>query len=706
MTTYSMKRTLGLIDVPFRKLAVTALLGLSVLTGVSESASAGDGDWSIAREWNELLLESIRNDFARPPTTARNLHHISSAMHDAWALYEDNALGFLVDYDLPAEDKLASQKEAMSFAACRLLQARFSKSPDAELSLPLYDDLMDELGYDKNFYATVGDSPAAWGNRIAVTYLWYGLNDGSNETGDYDNLFYEPVNEPMVVSLPGNPTLTDPNRWQPLSFDFFIDQSGNVIPGATPSFLSPEWGLVTAFAITDDDITVHTRNGYDWPVAHDPGPPAYLGGKSDFEYKRGNEMVAIWSGLCDPSDGVMVDVSPNTIGNASLPASYAEWDDFYNFEEGGDWSEGYLVNPVTGDPYDVQMVPRGDYARILAEFWADGPDSETPPGHWFTILNKTTDEMDQGELRIAGEGNPVSRLEWDIKLYFTMGGNMHDAAIAAWGCKGAYDYIRPVSAIRWLCENGQCSDPAEPSYNINGINLMSGKIELVTAATTQIGERHAHLAGSEGKVALYAWRGPDFIVDPDVDVAGVGWILGESWWPYQRPTFVTPPFAAYVSGHSTYSRSAAEVMTLFTGNQYFPNGMGEFLCPMNEFLVFEDGPSMDVTLQWASYYDASDQCSLSRIFGGIHPRVDDIPGRKMGQIIGPRAFEKALTYWIPEDLCPWDISQDGIVDGIDLSILLGAWGNCEGCRPDINEDGVVNGLDLAVLIGHWGELCP
>jgi hypothetical protein len=401
-----------------------------------------------------------------------------------------------------------------------------------------------------------------------------------------------------------------------------------------------------------------------------------------------------------------VDVSPNTIGNASLPASYAEWDDFYNFEEGGDWSEGYLVNPVTGDPYDVQMVPRGDYARILAEFWADGPDSETPPGHWFTILNKTTDEMDQGELRIAGEGNPVSRLEWDIKLYFTMGGNMHDAAIAAWGCKGAYDYIRPVSAIRWLCENGQCSDPAEPSYNINGINLMPGKIELVTTATTQIGERHAHLAGSEGKVALYAWRGPDFIVDPDVDVAGVGWILGESWWPYQRPTFVTPPFAAYVSGHSTYSRSAAEVMTLFTGNQYFPNGMGEFLCPMNEFLVFEDGPSMDVTLQWASYYDASDQCSLSRIFGGIHPRVDDIPGRKMGQIIGPRAFEKALTYWIPEDLCPWDISQDGIVDGIDLSILLGAWGNCEGCRPDINEDGVVNGLDLAVLIGHWGELCP
>ena len=81
-------------------------------------------------------------------------------------------------------------------------------------------------------------------------------------------------------------------------------------------------------------------------------------------------------------------------------------------------------------------------------------------------------------------------------------------------------------------------------------------------------------------------------------MAGVGWILAEKWYPYQRPTFVTPPFAGYVSGHSTYSRASADVMTAITGSQYFPGGMGTFDAPMNQYLVFEEGPSMNVELQW------------------------------------------------------------------------------------------------------------
>ena len=40
------------------------------------------------------------------------------------------------------------------------------------------------------------------------------------------------------------------------------------------------------------------------------------------------------------------------------------------------------------------MVLRGDYTRVLAEYWADGPDSETPPGHWFALLNYVSDQPD------------------------------------------------------------------------------------------------------------------------------------------------------------------------------------------------------------------------------------------------------------------------------------------------------------------------
>ena len=73
--------------------------------------------------------------------------------------------------------------------------------------------------------------------------------------------------------------------------------------------------------------------------------------------------------------------------------------------------------------------------------------------------------------------------------------------------------------------------------------------------------------------------------------------------------------------------------------------MGEFDAEKNEFLVFENGPTQKITLQWATYQDASDQCSLSRIWGGIHPPIDDIPGRKIGHQVGIAAFEKAIKYF-------------------------------------------------------------
>ncbi|MCI5083751.1 MAG: T9SS type A sorting domain-containing protein, partial [Saprospiraceae bacterium] len=312
---------------------------------------------------------------------------------------------------------------------------------------------------------------------------------------------------------------------------------------------------------------------------------------------------------------------------------------FYNIFNGGDASAGHDINPYTGEPYEPQMVPRGDYARVLAEFWADGPDSETPPGHWFTILNYVN-EQPQLEKRWKGEGPVLSDLEWDVKTYFVLGGAMHDCAISAWSVKGWYDYIRPVSAIRYMAEQGQSSSQNLPSYDPNGIPLIPGFIELVDEDDPLAGDNDEHV----GKIKFRSWRGPDYIDNPFSDVAGVGWILAENWWPYQRPTFVTPPFAGFVSGHSTFSRGAAEVLTLMTGDPYFPGGMGEFEAPANEFLVFEDGPSVDLTLQWATYRDASDQSSLSRIWGGIHPPADDIPGRKIGIEAGVNAFNYAETF--------------------------------------------------------------
>ncbi len=627
---------------------------------VVETPLTQDLSPSVARQWNELLLESIRTDYARPTVHSRNLFHISSVMYDAWAAYDDLATPYLLGktvggFNCPhnnlaaVEDVLAARNEAISYASYRLLKHRFSQSPVAEDILSEYDDLMVQLNYDITHTSTdySDGSAAALGNHIAQCMIDFGLQDGSNEINQYANEGYTAVNEALVPASAGNPNITDFNRWQPLAFDVFIDQSGHP-RGNTPEFLGPEWGKVLPFALSDSDMSIFQRDNFDYVVYHDPGVPPYLdivGGEgTSKEYQWGFSLVALWSSHLDPSDEVMWDISPGAIGNTNIrtyPQNHEQLESFYKTLEGGDPGMGHALNPITDQPYEAQWVPRGDYTRVLAEFWADGPDSETPPGHWFTILNKVNDD-DNLIKRFAGTGDVLGPLEWDVKGYFMLGGAMHDSAVTAWGIKGWYDYIRPISAIRGMGDLGQNSEPNSPSYHIGGLSLELGAIEIVEQGDPLAGIDNQHV----GKIKIRSWRGPDFIRDSKVDMAGVGWVLSENWWSYQRPSFVTPPFAGYISGHSTFSRAAAEVLTLLTGDPFFPGGMGEFEIKANEFLVFENGPSVSFTLQWATYRDASDQTSLSRIWGGIHPPVDDIPGRLIGEKIGIKAFEQAQSYYL------------------------------------------------------------
>lgn len=621
---------------------------------------------SIARQWNEVLLEAIRSDAARPTVHARNLFHISAASYDSWTVFSDKEVpyllgntigGFSCAFDssqFPLDNtnfqskeirKEEVRKEAISYANFRLIEHRFKDSSGASSIQQSAEEQMEAHDYDVEFVSTdfSQGSGAALGNYIAECYINLGLQDGSNEVNGYANVSYSPVNTlPLAPVLPGNPDIVDLNHWQVLSIEGAIGQSGLAVSSEQP-FLGPEWGQVYPFALSDSDKTTYTRDGFDYQVYFDPGAPPSI--ETEFEeYKSIFAMVSIWSSHLDAGNPKTIDISPASLGNfpiENLPTNELNYNDYYNTSEGGDRSPGHALNPTTGKAYPEQIVKQGDYARVLAEFWADGPDSETPPGHWFVLLNQVNDHP-LLERKLEGVGRELEVLEWDIKAYFTLGGAMHDSAIAAWGIKGWYDFIRPVSAIRAMADFGQSTDSLlVNSYHVNGLPLVEGYIEVVETGDPLAGVGDVNV----DKIKVLAWRGPDYISNPTTDQAGVGWILAENWWPYQRPTFVTPPFAGYVSGHSTFSRAAAEVLTALTGSEFFPGGMGEFVIKKNEFLVFEEGPSEDMTLQWATYQDASDQCSLSRIWGGIHPPADDLPGRLIGEKIGKNAFAYAMTYF-------------------------------------------------------------
>ncbi|HCW06612.1 MAG TPA: hypothetical protein DGG95_04510, partial [Cytophagales bacterium] len=686
--------SLDIFNVISYQQALSVVNNLPIPTDIPSGGTVSTSPQSVARKWNEALLSAIRVDLARPNVHARNLFHTSIALYDAWAAYDDNARPYLLGntvsgFSVPfsgmtqPNNIISARQQAMSYAAFRLLNHRFANSPGAGQSLVNFQALFNLLGYDASITSTdySTGSPAALGNYIAQKIIEFGLQDGSNEANNFANQFYKPVNPPLQPELP-SVAMIDPNRWQPLKLTTSIDQNGNPV-SSLQSFLGAEWGKVSPFALSQSDLKKITRDGNEYWAYHDPGPPPQLdtissAGTSE-EYKWNYAFVALWASHLDPTDGVTIDISPASKGNIPIdnyPTDLAGLHSFYK-ETGGDIGAGYTLNPKTNLPYQDQVVPRGDYTRVLAEFWADGPKSETPPGHWFTILNYVNDQ-NGFQRKFQGVGSSLDPLEWDAKAYLILGGALHDAAISCWGIKGFYDGVRPVSAIRYLAKKGQSSSLDSASYNVAGFKLKNGFIELVKMGDPLAGANNENV----GKIKLFTWRGPKFIIDPKQDDAGVGWILAENWYPYQKPTFVTPPFAGYFSGHSTYSSAGAEVLTLITGDEYFPNGMGQFFAPKNAFLSFEKGPSVDVTLQWARYKDAADQSALSRIWGGIHPPSDDMPGRFIGEKIGNDAFRLALTYFtkptaIGEKNPQISIFPNPIKKGSVLKIDLGGYTQAE-----------------------------
>lgn len=572
---------------------------------------------SMARRWNEQILNSIRRDLPRPPVHARNLYHLSAAMWDAWAAYDTTADGVFYTDKHTATDIAAARDEAIAYAAFGILNHRYRPelAVGGQISQDCYAKFMDRLGYDADDTTTTGDSPRAVGNRIAKAIIDATLEDGSNEANNYADLTgYTQVNPPLVVEEPGV-KVTDPDIWQHINLAEAETQNGLPIGAGTQGYVGSNWDGVTPFGMTRP-----TPEDFYF----DPGP------SPTFDNPKMNDWVVqmvVTHAKLDPDWPEMIDISPGAYGNNSL---------------GANDGTGHPGNPFTGEPYAPNLVPLGDFARVLAELWADGPKSETPPGHWNSIANEVVDRAEFVR-QFRGEGEPLGPLEWDVKMYLTLNGAVHDAAVVAWGIKRTLRGPRPITLVRYKAQLGQSSDPSLPSYNPDGIPLVPGFIELITNVSSAPGQRHEHLRHYLGQIAVLTWRGEPG--DRAHETGGTAWMRGIEWLPYQRRTFVTPPFPGFVSGHSTFSRSAAEALTLITGSPYFPGGFGEYVAKNHAYLIFEDGPSVDVPLQWATYYDAADQAGQSRIWGGIHIEPDDFAGRIVGSQVGESAFAKALRHF-------------------------------------------------------------
>jgi hypothetical protein len=569
---------------------------------------------SIARRWDEQALAAIRRDLPRPPVHARNLFHVSAAMWDAWAAYDTKATGVYVRERQTAGDRDAARRAAISYAAYGLLAHRYQPAVGGLTTIACLRAVMKDLGYDPDDARDAGDDPVAFGNRVAHTIIARTAGDGANEEGDYADPALPPIDNPPLLYDGVGTTLSHPDRWQPINLSVAATQNGIILPAGVQDYIGSQWDNVKPFALR------RASSAVPW---EDPGPVPRLGpAMKDWIV----EVIAKTASV-DPSDPRTIDISPGAYGHNTLGAN-----------DGKGWDK----NPVTGQPYLPQVVPLGDFARVMAEFWADGPKSETPPGHWNTIANGVADAPGF-ERRLFGKGLPLDPLAWDVHTYLALNGAEHDAAIAAWGVKRRTMSVRPISLVRWMGAKGQSSDPKGPSYDPDGLPLVPGLIEVITKETSAPGQRHSALASFVGQVAVRDWLGEPG--DRTSQASGVGWVRAVEWITYQRRTFVTPAFPGFISGHSTFSRAGAEVLAKLTGSPFFPGGLGEYVAPKGKFLTFEKGPTTEVRLQWASYFDASDEAGQSRLWGSIHIPPDDFAGRRVGHRVGLRAMALASRYF-------------------------------------------------------------
>jgi hypothetical protein len=525
---------------------------------------------SIARRWNEQLLNAVRRDLPRPTVHARNLFHVSVALWDAWAAYDADADAVVTSERHTATDLPSARREAISYAAYRVLSQRHARGAGAALSRACFDAFMQKLGYDAGDTEREGASPRAVGNRIGFAIIAAFADDGANEPNDYaDPAQYAPDNPRLVVDLPGT-RVRDPLQWQELELSDPVTQNGIPLTTAVQTYMGAHWGQVLPFAI-------------ERPAA---GAPYF-------------ELAA----------------PPFTLDQAADEV--------------------------------LEVIRRGaelesDFARVVAEYWANGPSAETPPGHW-NALASAASYHPSFERRLLGTGGSLDPLAWDVHLYLALNAALHDAAIAAWELKRRHVGARPITLIRHLGGLGQRTLPDAPAYHPQGLPLVDGLIEVVTEQSVAEAERHAHLARYVGEIAVRAWRGEPG--DPERDVGGIAWVRAKDWVPYQARSFVTPAFPGHVSAHSTFSRAAAVVLERLTGSSAFPGGQAGYRAEPGS-LALEMGPFEPVELMWRSYADAAAQAGESGLLGGIATPRDDVEGQRVGAEVGRQAVERAARHFV------------------------------------------------------------
>jgi hypothetical protein len=247
---------------------------------VAQSPAPAGHVKSAAYEWLDIALETVAREHVRnsprPTVSSRMFGIVVTSMYDAWAAYDDKAVGTQLGGRLrrPASERTeANKRKAIAYATYRAL---LYLCPEDEQYI---SGQMRQYGFDPNDKSTDTRTPQGIGNVAAAAVIEYRRHDGANQGGDEpgsngtpysDWTFYKPINPPDKI--------IDPDAWQPIPFDNGKGDGGKVTPG----FLTPHWYRVKTFALQRPD-------------QFRPGPPPKVG--SEQLKKEADEVLNLNANL-------------------------------------------------------------------------------------------------------------------------------------------------------------------------------------------------------------------------------------------------------------------------------------------------------------------------------------------------------------------------------------------------------------------------
>lgn len=529
---------------------------------------------SVVADWNEEMLTAIRNTGPRPTVVSRSLYIVSAAQYDAWAAFDATALAVTpANRDLRQPLALHDENNraiAVSYAAYVALVDQFPTR------VAQFDAFMQELGLDPNDNSAL-PAPAAIGRAAAEAVLADRADDNAHQSINYADLpsqpfpaFYAPINaaDPDAANAPGNAGF-NPNHWQPLRVPTgtVVDADGfPVIDPNDPSsftdqkFLTPHWGAVDTFAVGDPRDLLP------------PAPP-----------QRGSDRPYF-----------------DALGQLSTEdeAWNAQFDEVLAFSAG-----------LT------------DEQKVIAEFWADGPRSETPPGHWNQLAQGVSvrDQHDIGQ---------------DARMFLALNAAVMDAGIVTWYTKRVYDFIRPASAIR-------------DKYAGQMIEAWGGP-----DLGTQL------IAGEDWR----PYQDLRFVTPPFAEFTS-----GHSGFSAAAAAILTD-----MTGSETFYDGVTRI-----GKDLNGDGEEDFFgqhIALPGSNMFESSPAETVTLRWATFKAAADEAGISRLYGGIHIQDGDLHGRRIGERVADAVLAKVGALFAGNRLIDGSLSgswyhPDRAGEGFMLEVL-------------------------------------